>query len=755
MSFRLLTGVLLVTPFSTLTAQTLGQADSILAGGDTASAISAYERILRKNDRDAAAHFKLGMVLFNRHRAGGDVSDDLRWAERHLRKAAGLQRDSAQYSLWAARALRAHGVTLKEILAHQYFKRAAAAGRKHPGRYAAEAEFELARWNWKKYEQIQHRYLFTGDAIAVDFEGLMSEWSYVEDFFNNRVTPAGGSFGEADLRDSEKHLRAALKQDPRYIDAAALLIVTMGEDHRWEEAREITRGLTRLMPRSGRAWALDGLVLTRMGRWRQAQRSFDRALARMTPRRRAPYDNIAGLLKGSDSLDYVEMTPVKQQHLNNLYWTIQQPLFLTNLNEVRTEFFARLAYVNARWSDPWRGYAGYESDRGAVYVRYGPPDIWAVLGRDRVSEAFGPNSMSVTGSTLGPAKHMPEPDNVIIDASAILERYRSTTVWVYKTSRLRFAFSLVPGYSRAVFAGDHRGFYEQNRAVYPARFDNIPIVRNMDTIEVQVAQFRGDSNTTEIGTFSFVPVGRMVGEVANVRLPLTTGVIVKDTGMRDVVRLQNREQVLGHDSDQVEMRSARFALEPASSVLLRVEALIAPLNAAARSTRTLDVTDFRPDTFMLSDLLVARKLEPRDSSYSRWTDFLIVPSTGTFRPEEPVSLLWEMYNLEPDSTGEVHYRVSLDIGVDQIERRTVGAAIIGGIGDALGLSARGDVRTTLEYERKERGRRGGRQVEYVTVELDGPSGYYFVNTTITDLVSGRTQTLSRRIRRTMSDPGVK
>jgi len=29
---------------------------------------------------------------------------------------------------------------------------------------------------------------------------------------------------------------------------------------------------------------------------------------------------------------------------------------------------------------------GYESDRGAVYLRYGPPDIWATFARGRWSQ---------------------------------------------------------------------------------------------------------------------------------------------------------------------------------------------------------------------------------------------------------------------------------------------------------------------------------------------------------------------------------
>ena len=82
-----------------------------------------------------------------------------------------------------------------------------------------------------------------------------------------------------------------------------------------------------------------------------------------------------------------------------------------------------------------------------------------------------------------------------------------------------------------------------------------------------------------------------------------------------------------------------------------------------------------------------------------------------------MALLWEMYNLEPDSLGVARYRVDLEISVKNLERGSVAGRIIGGILDAVGLSARGDDQVALSYEAEAPVRRRGEKPEYLTVDL--------------------------------------
>jgi len=124
----------------------------------------------------------------------------------------------------------------------------------------------------------------------------------------------------------------------------------------------------------------------------------------------------------------------------------------------------------------------------------------------------------------------------------------------------------------------------------------------------------------------------------------------------------------------------------------------------------------------------------------------MVPSAGRFKPDDPVGLLWEIYNLTPDSLGVAHYTVDVRFTVTNVERRGFAARIFGGLGDAVGLSARGDEQVALGYDREVEATPGGRQVEYLMVELEGaPVAEYGITITVTDQVANTSVEALRRI----------
>jgi hypothetical protein len=88
--------------------------------------------------------------------------------------------------------------------------------------------------------------------------------------------------------------------------------------------------------------------------------------------------------------------------------------------------------------------------------------------------------------------------------------------------------------------------------------------------------------------------------------------------------------------------------------------------------------------------------------------------------------------------------VQLRITVDAIERRSFVAEIIGGLGDAMGLTARGDDRVSLDYDRRVTVGPDGAVAEFLTVELrDAPEGRYTVGVTVRDRVTGATASRER------------
>jgi GWxTD domain-containing protein len=685
---------------------------------DTAAAIAACELRFSTDTAEVEAGYRAGRLYLSRFLAAQSVGDRDK-ASALLDRVTKLRPDSGKYWLALAEVQRTHGDVLRRMQVGGLVDRALDAAHRFGSAELADIEFRAGVIAWEQYEELANRYLFIGQAIAVDPYKILNDWKDVETFFAIQVKPDPGDPGGEDRRRAEERLRAALSVQPRHVGAAGLLAVLLGEERRWAEAAEVGRMLVGAAPDSGRAWAVLAMAQTRDGRWREAQASFDTALSRMTAEQAAPYRNLGLILKSLDEIRFREMNAPEQARLQGLYWAVSQPLFLSDVNEPQVEFMSRLTYVIHRWTDSYRGLAGYASDRGAVYLRYGPPDIWASFGRGRMSG---------------------------LDALSTLENERNTIVWAYPSSQLRFMFSMSPGFGQTAFAGDFRTFYNEVRDLFPVRYDNVPAVAEMDTILVQVAQFRGEgAASTELGVFSFMPIGRMVRGATVSRLDLTTAAIVRDARMRDVQRDLRQEQVRTDDSLLIERRSFRFELVP-DQYLLRLEARLPAVERAARSTSPLLLRAYGTDSLMLSDVLVAEQVEPRDSGFARWRDFLLVPSAGRFTPDAPVGLLWEVYNLTPDSTGTARYTVEIRITVRDIERRGFAARILGGIGDAMGLTARGDDAVALSYDRQARARPGGTQVEYLSVELeDAPKAEYAISLTVTDLVSGAKREALRRI----------
>lgn len=690
-----------------------------LAAADTAAAIAACERAAAADTGNVEARYRAGRMYLARYLAGSETSADREKASTLLDAAAALRPDSAKHWLALAEVHRTYGDVFRRMQVGGLVDKALAAAERHGSSELADVFYRAAVVAWDEYEERGHRYLFIGDATTIDPYRMLNEWKDVESFFALQVKPDPGDPGGDDRRRAEDRLRAALRADVGHVAAAGLLAVLLGEEDRWTEALEVGRRLVRAAPDSGRAWAVLALALTRDHQWGAAQAAFDTALQRMSAADATPYHNLALILKSADQSRFRRMSPAERAQLEALYWQVTQPLYLNELNEPRVEFLSRLTYVIHRWSDPFRGVAGYDSDRGVVYLRYGPPDIWASFGRGRQSQ---------------------------FDAVSSLEGERNSIVWIYQDSQLRFMFSMTPGFGRTSFAGDFRTFYNEVRELFPVRFDNVPAVAEMDTVLVQFAQFRGEgTESTELGIYTFMPIGRMARDAPVGSLDLITAATVRDLRMRDVARDRREETIPGGDSLQIERRSFRFELQP-NEYLLRLEARLPAVERSARSTSALRLRAYGTDSLMMSDVLVAERVAPRDSSFTRWRDFFMIPSAGRFLPDSPVGLLWEVYNLVPDSTGTARYAVDVRITVRSIERTGFAARILGGIGDAMGLTARGDDAVALTYNRDVTAHPDGVQVEYLMVDLeDAPKAEYAIELTVRDRVSGRQTAGVRRI----------
>jgi hypothetical protein len=160
---------------------------------------------------------------------------------------------------------------------------------------------------------------------------------------------------------------------------------------------------------------------------------------------------------------------------------------------------------------------------------------------------------------------------------------------------------------------------------------------------------------------------------------------------------------------------------------VRVEALTEAGNRAGRGTTTPDTTPLPTGSVYLSDLLVAGG-DVGPGPFERWFDVGAPPLSDPMVAGQPLTLVWEVYGL--DSGAEAEYDVEIRLTAVSVARRGLVARVVGGVADALGLSALGDDVVRLRYHRVREP--APALLEYLVLDVVGTTpGTYRVEVTVT------------------------
>jgi GWxTD domain-containing protein len=689
----------------------LATALALASNGDTSGALESLSRTVRRFPGFAEAHYMRGLLLSRT--SGYGVGDHFRRlaAGRELERALALDRNNPVYILELGRLkLKMPFLRLEAV---RLFRRAADAARgRRDSTALADIEAELGQLFLRRADISAGRRLVTGGALHFDPDRALEDWRYAENFINQQSTRIEEP-GEVDRREAEDHFRAALAARPGQAAAARGLLSLLMDAQRVEEYLVAARSFARAAPQSAQAHLALGLGLVRAGRELEARQAFDSAITLMAPTEHHAVMDLSPILRRADALSYRELSPADRREAERVYWAGSDPLKLTEVNEHRLEHLARVAYADIRFSAPELNLRGWETDRGVIYIRYGPPPVWA---------SFPPNTETTTQ----------------------LEQVgRVTTVWWYPERRLRFVFYGTPGYNVTRFAGDFAAYAEDARYAAPVMYDNVPVNDALDSIAMQSARFRDSTGGTNLVMFADVPVSRMLSGIELGRSTLETGLFISDRLERDVVQRRRSEDVTLRGEQQFEERTFEARLAP-GDYRIRIEAREPSSRRAARGSHWIEVAP-RGNGLDISDVVLADRIAPRGESRRGLRDFFIDPNPAvTYAQGQNLHLYWEIYGLRPDTAGVARYSVNVTIRIQELERRGVVARAFGGVLDAAGVSAEGDDRVVLSYGREVDVSGLDRVPEFVEVDLGGsPPGLYILEISVEDREAGATVVRSR------------
>ena len=724
------------------------------AGADTISEAAVAESLkvlaairarLDKDKNNGPLWYHRGMLawaLYDRDKTGAGLKNLdrislYREADSSIRIAARAAPDSARYNLTLAQFFLGTGWIFVRLQAYSAFDGAVKAARRTGDTVLlTEALVEKGRVHWRRYDPSsfgfvpadvrQQAYLLEKDsskAIAHDVDSATSEVpltrealrvarAQLQEQFNGGA--AGGFWGEADYKRAEEYFREALSVGPRYARAYLQMAMLLADRERWSELSALAR--TRIAHDPNDAWAhmTAALAAYRGGNTAYAVTAFEKGFRLLPPAERGRLDNLQRMLRPSDSSTFAGWSDSTRKAYEAQYWHWSAPLWSREHTSPRVEFLARVTFAELRWTVEELRKRGADSDRGRVYIRYGPPDARATS--DNTMQSFDAANVDRNGE----------------ERDALGGKIET---WWYDFPRLAFHFRGMPTFGTSFFT-DPATAYDRMDSI-PSRWDNIARER-IDSLPVRVARFRANADSVDVVFTSQPPVAE-IRAAASIEGAVRTDFWLLDPNLKP----------WAHDSGTTTAGGSRAFVRrlPTGEYMYRFEASAESSLRGARALASMQVkddpaTDFALSGFGMSDVLLATRVAPRGSA-KRWSDFDFDANAGSVARGTEVALLWENYDLgQKDGGASYQITFSIERKYQRLLDR-VRARVIGSFSTMMGNEQTED-RVIYRYERTTA--HAPVIADYITLVLtDLPGGSYDLKVEVLDRHTGRTTEKTSRV----------
>ena len=716
---------------------------------------------LRAHPRNAEAWYRRGMVawsLMYRARIGPPYKG-LDWtllgreADTSMRIALNMAPRNPRIELRAAQFYLSSGQTAMRVQSYRHFASALELARKGPDKaLLAEALIEQGRVYWRRYDTFANRriepepgvFIRSLSADTMRLAGALNTGaptslpvSEVVKRINLSTLPLpADESGAADYEHAERLFReayGATPDDPRAFRQMAMLLA---EKKRWPELANLSRDRLRRTPGDAQALLALGVAMQRTRRPDVAAAAFDSALAAMDPAERAHLTSLRRVIPTQDEARFAALTTAERERDARLYWTRADPLWSRGGSDAYTEFLARVAYADIRWTVEELGVRGVDSDRGMIHVRYGPPDVEAVLGpapaRGDLGDSIASPSSGTFGSGNSPAFNMPRQAG----ANEVAAMANLTTLWAYSPGWL-IIFRGAPTYGTARIPPEDIATVDSLVRATPASWRNVA-EETIVGLPTQVARFRGPGDSVDVVVAAEPPVAAF-RELTTANTPVRTDLWLFGWNVPNAVHDSSSVRTLGARTWKYRVPQGRYAY--------RIESTVDGALLAGRATDSLDTTNdprgnFTTRGFGLSDVLLVANATPRAGA-RRWSDIDVAPTAGTIPHGGQVALIWENYDFgQADGSAKYSVTVSIERRYKETINR-IRARVIGAFAAIAGVERTSD-RVVFRYERSVA--HAPTLLDYLTIGLDeSPAGEYRLTLEVTDHLTGKTATRVQRL----------
>ncbi len=609
--------------------------------------------------------------------------------------------------------------------------------------------------------------LDNAEAAFGDLEDLNPNQVFLSDEFDiDRLNSLGVNVIDLSLRAERayqraiRHLSIALESDPRrrsVYDEMMQIYALKGE---YEDAMNTLGQMYRFYPEDPDLWRYFGITHYQLGEMDSANRSFETAFEFMDEEERQAYDDLSLFLtKEEKSLQELDPVAYRAQ-----YWTSQDPRFLTPYNERKLEHYFRLTYADLLYGSERLDLRGWETERGQIMIRYGPPDSDIVLhpqedgvfsARQAVIGAIV-NTITQAADTTGITPMTVDGEQAFgaaySTARQAFEEMNAYNIWDYGDFRFVFEDPFRNGeyriYSPSAedmaqrvnsYVNDYVRITKELIRETPQRYEYIAPGRQIE-LPFLVSSFKGTEQQTDIIVNFGIPLGASYDPSAEmIEVNASAGTFLVDD-QREIL-VERRRKIYGLPTNQVMSFAEQYLWVDTQEIQassgtheLSLEFETASGQTVAVQRRQIAVPDYHQEGLILSDIMLAYSVEETEDGQPLTAPEIVRSNLSIFpapwsvySTDWPIYLYFEVYGLTQNPEGSTDYNVEITLEPKQTDGRV--RRVI------RGLFRRGKEGVSVSYDGG-----GSQSVQSLYQILDASQqepGLYTLKLRVQDRLTGR------------------
>lgn len=575
--------------------------------------LKAFEDILKIDPRYARAHYGMAKLYLSL-----DGTGYRQQAQFAIEKAVSIEPENAEYQLLRGDLLENQGLLSK---AKEQYKNVL---KMHPQN--VEATYKVGYLASKEFLKYVDMEMLDKNFDSVS--GVTYRMFYWE------------QFGKEYQNESVLYLNKVIDLDPEFRDAYYTLGMIYFENNEIDLFLKLFKQLLERIPDDKDALLFYGLGCQKIKNFELANLFYKKAFDQMDREERQMMESIDLIATTEEKRQLIthkiqesneEFMMRTDSQILEKFWKKRDPLLLTEFNEQRLEHYGRVAYANLRFSQPSKRIAGWQTDQGKAYIRF---------GRYRYRKVAR-SEIAITAEVNRPP---PRPSLVTAPGET----------WFYEGFSINFKQGV---------DSDSWRFATPSSFRLPPRY--VDLYQKV-SLPHQIATFyEGDSTSVELS----YAVPKAEFGITSGKVNLEDGIFIFDENWEELYK-ERVDTIIELSSSMPEFYQKADSLRdsylvfqknfktPPDSYLIAVE---------VRNRKTNIVGTFRKQGNFLhtraglkmSDLLLASRIEARNPMPTGRRDFEIVPNPiRTYHPSEPVFIYLEMYHLTQNAYGQTRYDIS-------------------------------------------------------------------------------------------------